>query len=114
MRALAEPGGDVRRARQLSLMAADGIDILVDLSGHTGANRLDLFARKAAPVQLSWLGFWGTTGLPTIDYILSDATTIPEGDESHLQRNRIPPAGQPVLLRPAALRASAGRGTAMP
>jgi predicted O-linked N-acetylglucosamine transferase (SPINDLY family) len=65
-----------------SRVAADGIDLLVDLSGHTGGHRLDLFARKPAPVQLSWLGFWGTTGLPTIDYILSDATTIPEGDEN--------------------------------
>lgn len=65
------------------LIAADDIDILVDLSGHTGNNRLQTFARKPAPVQLSWLGFWGTTGLPTIDYVLSDATTIPKGDESH-------------------------------
>jgi protein O-GlcNAc transferase len=66
-----------------SLVAADGIDILVDLSGHTSDSRLGVFALKPAPVQLSWLGFWGTTGLPTIDYILSDVTTIPEGDERH-------------------------------
>jgi predicted O-linked N-acetylglucosamine transferase (SPINDLY family) len=64
-----------------AIVAADGIDILVDLSGHTGGNRLAMFARKPAPVQLSWLGFWGTTGLSAIDYILSDATMIPEGEE---------------------------------
>jgi predicted O-linked N-acetylglucosamine transferase (SPINDLY family) len=64
-----------------AMVAADGIDILVDLSGHTGGNRLAMFARKPAPVQASWLGFWGTTGLSAIDYILSDATTIPEGEE---------------------------------
>jgi predicted O-linked N-acetylglucosamine transferase (SPINDLY family) len=63
------------------MVAADGIDMLVDLSGHTPGNRLAMFARKPAPVQLSWLGFWGTTGLSAIDYILSDATTIPEGEE---------------------------------
>ena len=66
-----------------SRVAADGIDILVDLSGHTSDTRLGMFALKPAPVQLSWLGFWGTTGVPTIDYILSDATMIPEGDERH-------------------------------
>ena len=64
-----------------ALVAADGIDILVDLSGHTAYNRLRMFAERAAPVQVTWLGFWGTTGLSSIDYILSDATMIPEGDE---------------------------------
>ncbi len=63
------------------LITADGIDILVDLSGHTEHNRLTLFTRKPAPVQATWLGFWGTTGLSTIDYILSDAATIPPGEE---------------------------------
>jgi predicted O-linked N-acetylglucosamine transferase (SPINDLY family) len=66
-----------------SLIAADGIDILVDLSGHTAENRLEIFARKPAPVQVSWLGFWGTTGLSTIDYLLSDTTTIPDGEEQY-------------------------------
>jgi protein O-GlcNAc transferase len=64
-----------------ALISADGIDILVDLSGHTAGHRLSLFALKPAPVQVSWLGFWGTTGLSAIDYILSDETTIPAGEE---------------------------------
>lgn len=62
---------------------ADGIDILVDLSGHTNGNRLALFAGRAAPVQASWLGFWGTTGVAAMDYIISDADTIPPGQDAH-------------------------------
>lgn len=64
------------------LVTSDGIDILVDLSGHTGLNRLPMFARRPAPVQATWLGYWGTTGLSRMDFILSDATTIPPGSEA--------------------------------
>jgi predicted O-linked N-acetylglucosamine transferase (SPINDLY family) len=59
----------------------DGIDILVDLSGHTGGHRLAMFARKPAPVQVSWAGYFDTTGLEAIDYILLDRYVCPEGDE---------------------------------
>jgi protein O-GlcNAc transferase len=60
---------------------ADGIDILVDLSGHTGGNRLPAFALKPAPIQASWFGYMNTTGLSTIDYRITDAGLCPPGSE---------------------------------
>lgn len=55
------------------------IDVLLDLSGHTARNRLAIFARRAAPVQASWLGYFATTGLAAMDFLLSDWTCTPAG-----------------------------------
>ncbi len=61
------------------LVARDRIDILIDLSGHTADSRLLIFARKPAPVQLSYVGYPNTTGLATMDYRISDACMDPPG-----------------------------------
>lgn len=75
--------------RQLAArIEADGIDILLDLAGHTSQNRMALMSQRAAPVQATFLGYPGSTGVPNIDWILADATVAPEGAD-HLFSERV-------------------------
>jgi protein O-GlcNAc transferase len=71
---------DDRVAEQIK---RDRIDILIDLAGHTRDSRLAVFARKPAPIQLSWAGYVGTTGLVAMDGLLADRFQVPPEDEPH-------------------------------
>jgi predicted O-linked N-acetylglucosamine transferase (SPINDLY family) len=69
-------------------IAADELDLLVDLAGHAPGHRLAVFARKPAPVQATWLDYFDTTGVPEIDYVLTDRVHTPATESFHF-RERI-------------------------
>lgn len=79
----------------------DGVQVLVDLSGHTKGHRLGVFAYKPAPVQATWLGYLGTTGVPQIDWLITDALMAPPGTQAELtERVWHMPGGFMHLSRP--------------
>lgn len=73
----------VKDDKLAEMIRRDGIDILVDLAGHTKDCRLNAFVLKPAPIQVTWAGYVGTTGLSTIDYLISDKYQSPEGAEEY-------------------------------
>lgn len=99
----------------------DGVHVLLDLAGHTAHNRLPVFARRPAPVQASWLGYFDTTGLPEIDWVLADETAVPRGSEGrftervwYLPDTRLcftPPEGSPAVSPLPALAAHRAQGS---
>ncbi len=80
---------DLDDARLQETVIADGVDVLFDLSGHTTGHRLAAFARRMAPVQVSWLGYPNTTGLDTMDYRISDEIAEPSGDADRFSTEKI-------------------------
>jgi len=91
---------------------ADGIDVLVDLSGHTAGHRLLTFARRAAPVQVTWLGFMLPLGMKAMDYRLVDYGIAPAGHEKYYDETLFrlacmasyaPPAYAPLREEPPML-----------
>jgi protein O-GlcNAc transferase len=72
-----------------ALVRSDKIDILVDLTGHTESDRLMVFARKPAPVQVTWNGYANTTGLTAIDYRVTDAYADPPGTTDGLHTEKL-------------------------
>jgi predicted O-linked N-acetylglucosamine transferase (SPINDLY family) len=104
--------GDAQAAQ---LIHADAIDILVDLSGHTRGGRLGVFARKPAPVQISYLGYLNTTGAAAMDFRISDAIADPPGASERLHCETLlrlpqtlwcyqPPEDAPQICAPPAQR----------
>ena len=123
LQGLAEAWRDIRPLNDpqaADLIRQDGIDVLVDLAGHTGDNRLLVFARRPAPVQVTWLGYPNTTGLAAIDYCLTDVWSDPPGRTERYHTEELvrlpsgamcylPVTDAPEVAEPPALRNEIGR-----
>lgn len=72
---------EISDEKAVEMVRLDTIDILFDLSGYTGCSRLMMFARKPAPIQISWIGYFNTTGYSTMDYLISDPLTVKPEEE---------------------------------
>ncbi|HEX3356666.1 MAG TPA: tetratricopeptide repeat protein [Tepidisphaeraceae bacterium] len=81
--------GAMNDADAASLIERDQIDVLIDLSGHTSANRLRIFTHRPAPLQMSWLGYPNTTGLSCIDFRVTDSFADPPGQTEHLHSEKL-------------------------
>ncbi|MDD2741883.1 MAG: tetratricopeptide repeat protein [Rhodocyclaceae bacterium] len=89
--------GDAVAAR---MVHDDKLHILIDLSGFTAFNRLPLFARKPAPVQVTWLGYFSTTGVPQIDYFISNKIQLFPQDARYFVEKLWFLPGAPVVIYP--------------
>ncbi|QHI98995.1 tetratricopeptide repeat protein [Xylophilus rhododendri] len=78
----------------------DGIDVLVDLSGHTGHHRLLVFARRPAPIQVTWLGYQATTGLANMDYRITDAGVDPPGETERFHSEQLLRLSSGAIFQP--------------
>lgn len=93
---------DVVRLDDAALAAqirADAIDVLFDLSGHTAQNRLLVFARHPGPVQVTWMGYAGSTGLKAMDYLLTDGNLVPPKHEQFYSESIVRMAGVAACYR---------------
>lgn len=84
----------------VELIKNDGIDVLIDLSGHTGGNRLPVFMQKPAPLQLTWLGYPATTGLSAIDSRITDQYADPLDADDHYVEHSVRLGGHFCVYRP--------------
>ncbi len=80
-------------AEAVDTIRRDGIDILVDLNGHTRGARTELFARRAAPIQVNYLGYPGTMGADFVDYVVADHVVAPPGAEADYSEKIVRLAG---------------------